>query len=161
MKTGPDPLKFSPDPLKIQPQIRRKIRQRGRKCENYAATDPELKQWSNFRASVRGEVGVQQQKKSADLGSLFDVEHETTPPFVAAPQQREFPKIRCDVTDRKASPDPPDFLVDFDLVESTRTQPEATDRHRQSPLLAHSNTPKKRRFFAGGAVHRPFSSGSV
>ena len=26
-------------------------------------TDPELKQWSNFRAAVRGEVGVHQQKK--------------------------------------------------------------------------------------------------
>ena len=26
-------------------------------------TDPELKQWSNFRAAVRGEVGVHQQKR--------------------------------------------------------------------------------------------------
>ena len=49
------------------------------------------------------------------------------------------------------------------FVESARTQPEATDRHRQSPLRVHSNSPKNRRFAAGGssAVHRPFSSGSV
>ena len=47
------------------------------------------------------------------------------------------------------------------VVRSTRTQPEATDRHRQSPLRVHSNTPKNRRFAAGGSVHRPFSSGSV
>ena len=101
-------------------------------------------------------------KKRVDLGSLCHIEHETAPPFVDAPQQRAFPKIRCDVTDRKASPDAPDlFFWDFVLVESTRTQPEANDRHRQSPLLAHSNTPKNRRFSAGGAVHRPFSSGSV
>ena len=26
-------------------------------------TDPELKQWSNLRAAVRGEVGVHQQKR--------------------------------------------------------------------------------------------------
>ena len=48
-------------------------------------TDPELKQWSNFRAAVRGELGCSN-KKRVDLGSLFDVEHETTPPFVTAPQ---------------------------------------------------------------------------
>ena len=64
-------------------------------------------------------------------------------------------KTRPDVTDRKASPDAPDFfVVDLFLVESTRTQPEATDRHRQSPLRAHSNTPKKwpfrRRGWQGG-----------
>ena len=47
------------------------------------------------------------------------------------------------------------------FVESTRTQPEATDRHRQSPWRVHSNSPKNRRFAAGGSVHRPFSSGSV
>ena len=129
--------------------------------EQNKPTDPELKQWSNIRAAVRGEVGVHQQKNRAHLGSLFDIEHETTPHFVDEPQQRAFPKIRCDVTDRKASPDAPDFFGGFFLVESTRTQPEATDRHRQSPLLAHSNTPKSRRFPAGGAVHRPFSSGSV
>ena len=77
-------------------------------------TDPELKQWSNFRAAVRGEVGDAATKKRVDLGSLFDVEHETTPPFVAAPQQRAFPKIRCDVTDRKASPDAPEIVfLDF------------------------------------------------
>ena len=52
------------------------------------------------------------------------------------------------------------FFWNF-FVESTRTQPEATDRHRQSPLRVHSNSPKNRRFAAGGSVHRPFSSGSV
>ena len=35
-----------------------------------------------------------------------------------------------------------EFFLDFFLVESTRTQPEATDRHRQTPLRAHLNTPK-------------------
>ena len=33
--------------------------------------------------------------------------------------------------------------MDFFVVRSTRTQPEATDRHRQSPPRVHSNTPKK------------------
>ena len=74
-------------------------------------TDPEPKQWSNFRAAVRGEVGDAATKKRVDLGSLFDVGHETTPPFVAAPQQRAFPKIRCDVTYRKDSPDAPDLFL--------------------------------------------------
>ena len=32
-------------------------------CVLVAMTDPELKQWSNFRAAVRGEVGVHQQKR--------------------------------------------------------------------------------------------------
>ena len=53
------------------------------------------------------------------------------------------------------------FFVDFFLVESTRTQPEATERHRQSPLRAHSNTPENGRFAAGGGNALPFSSVSV
>ena len=40
-------------------------------------------------------------KKRVDLGSLFDVEHETTPPFVDAPQLRTVPKIKYDVSGRK------------------------------------------------------------
>ena len=100
-------------------------------------------------------------KKRVDLGSLFDIEHETTPSFVDGPQQRAFPKTRCGVTDRKASPDAPDFF----LFSFGRVDPNTTRRHRQTPpiapLLAHSNTPKNRRFSAGGAVHRPFRSGSV
>ena len=74
-------------------------------------------------------------------------------------QERAVPKITCDVSDRKPAPTK---NMGF-FVESARTQPEATDRHRQSPLRVHSNSPKNRRFAAaGGSVHRPpFSSGSV
>ena len=71
-------------------------------------------------------------------------------------QECAVPKITCDVSDRKPAPTKMDFFV-----ESARTKPEATDRHRQSPLRVHSNSPKNRRFAAGGSVHCPFSSGSV
>ena len=47
------------------------------------------------------------------------------------------------------------------MVQSTRTQPEATDRHLQTPLRAHPNTPKNALLAAGGSIHPPFSSGSV
>ena len=54
------------------------------------------------------------------------------------------------------------FFLDFVLIQSTRTQPEATDGHRQTPLRAHPNTPSKFLLAAGGSiVHPPFSSGSV
>ena len=46
-------------------------------------------------------------------------------------------------------------------VESTEAQSRATDRHREAPTRLDSNTPKNGHFFAGGSVHRPFSSESV
>ena len=61
---------------------------------------------------------------------------------------------------KKSIPDTPGGETFF-FVQSTRTQPEVTDRHRQSLLRAHPNTPKKRRLAAGGSIHPPFSSGSV
>ena len=74
----------------------------------------------------------------------------------SAKADRPARKINTHGLTEKSQPRRAGFFCFF-LVESTRTQPEATDRHRQSPLLAHSDTPKNRRFFAGGAVHRPFA----
>ena len=98
-------------------------------------------------------------KKRVDLGSLFDVEHETTPPFVAAPQQRAFPKIRCDVTDRKASPDAPDFF----LIFFWSSRPE----HNQKPPTDTANRhcsliPTRRKiavFSQGGQSTAPLARG--
>ena len=51
------------------------------------------------------------------------------------------------------------FIVYFALKNVFfRTEPEATDRHRQTPLRAHpNNTPKNRRFAAGGSIHPPLA----
>ena len=88
----------------------------GRGVCRIGLTDPELKQWSNFRAAVRGEVGDAATKKRVGLGSLFDVEHETTPPFVAAPQQRAFPKSGVMSPTEKPAQTRRIFLLDLFLV---------------------------------------------
>ena len=46
----------------------------------------------------------------------------------------------------RTSLDAPGISFRFFFVESSRTQPELTDRHRKSPLRAHFNTPENRRF---------------
>ena len=100
-------------------------------------------------------------KKRVDLGSLFDVEHETTPPFVDAPQLRTVPKIKCDVSGRKPAQTRQKKIWNFFWVESTEAQPRGTDGHREAPMRLDSNTPENGHFSAGGSVHRPFSSESV
>ena len=113
-------------------------------------------------ASRRGCSRGVSTKKRADLGSSCHVGHGNATFVVDTTQLSKVPKITCDVSDRKPAPTGQEkFFGDFFFVESTRTQPEATDRHRQSPLRVHSNSPKNRRLAAGGSVHRPFSSGSV
>ena len=99
-------------------------------------------------------------KKRVDLGSLCDIEHETAPPFVAAPQQRAFPKIRCDVTDRKASPDAPDLFFGI-LFWSSRPE------HNQKPTTDTANRhcsliPTRRKiavFPQGGQFTAPLARG--
>ena len=109
-------------------------------------------------ASRRGCSGAIQQQKRAVLCFSRHVGNDEPNSGCCIAKQRAFPKIRCDVTDRQASPDAPELPFWIFLVESTRTQPEATDRQRQSPLRAHSNTPKNGRLLRRrGAVHRPFS----
>jgi len=99
-------------------------------------------------------------KKRVDLGSLCHIEHETAPPFVDAPQQRAFPKIRCDVTDRKASPDAPDLFFGI-LFWSSRPE------HNQKPTTDTANRhcsliPTRRKiavFPQGGQSTAPLARG--
>ena len=50
--------------------------------------------------------------------------------------------------------------VEFLSSRSEQNQTEATDRHRQTPLRAHPNTPKNRRFATGGSIiHPPLARG--
>ena len=70
-------------------------------------------------------------------------------------QKSKVPKITCDVSDRKPAP----TCQNFFFVQSTQTQPEATNRHRQTSLRAHPNTPKNRRLAAGGSIHPPLARG--
>ena len=76
---------------------------------------------------------------------------------------RTVPKITYDASDRKTTGSPPrrarNLFSDLLLVQSTRTQPEATDRHRQTPLRAHPNTPQNRLFVAGGSTTAPLARG--
>ena len=106
---------------------------------------------------------MQQQKREWiwGLGSLcHNIEHETAPPFVAAPQQRAFPKIRCDVTDRKASPDAPDLFF-WILFWSSRPE------HNQKPTIDTANRhcsliPTRRKiavFPQGGQSTAPLARG--
>ena len=99
-------------------------------------------------------------EKRVDLGSLCHIEHETAPPFVAAPQQRAFPKIRCGVIDRKASPDAPDLFFGI-LFWSSRPE------HNQKPKTDTANrhcslipTRRKSPFFPqGGQSTAPLARG--
>ena len=99
-------------------------------------------------------------KKRVDLGSLCHIEHETAPPFVDAPQQRAFPKVRCDVTDRKASPDAPDLFFGI-LFWSSRPE------HNQKPTTDTANRhcsliPTRRKiavFPQGGQSTAPLARG--
>ena len=125
-------------------------------------TDPELKGGGVPLGSRRWCSGPIQQKKRPDLGLACHVEPDRPNSCCCIGQECAVPKITCDVSDRKPAPTCQEkIFFGIFFVESTRTQPEATDRHRQSPLRVHSNSPKNRRLAAGGSVHRPFSSGSV
>ena len=98
-------------------------------------------------------------KKRVDLGSLFDIEHETTPPFVDAPQQRAFPKIRCDVTDRKASPDAPDFFwIFFWSSRPEHNQKPPTDTANRAIARSFQHA-EKSSFFRRGGSPPPLSLG--
>ena len=66
------------------------------------------------------------------------------------------PQMRYGASGRKPAQTRQIFLV----VESTEAQPRATDRHREAPMRLDSNTPKNR-LLPLGAMHPPFSSGSV
>ena len=104
-------------------------------------------------ASRRGCSRAAATKKRADLGSSCHVGHGSATLVVDPTKIKKLRKPGLASATEKNSPDAPGIVLDLFLVESTRTQPEATDRHHQTPLRAHPtiNTPKNRRFAAGGS----------
>ena len=73
------------------------------------------------------------------------VQHGGGGPAVITTKNRKFQKSRV----TSATENQPRRARIFFLVQSTQTQPEATNRHRQTSLRAHPNTPKNRRLAAG------------
>ena len=68
-------------------------------------------------------------------------------------------RVVHDASDRKTSPYRRTRGETCFLVRSTRTQPEATDRNRQSPLRVHSNTLKIAVLLPGAQSTAPLALG--
>ena len=110
-------------------------------------------------ASRRGCSRVAPTKKRADLGSSCHVGHGSATLVVGPTERKKLRKPGLMSATEKPAQTRQEKKMDFFLVQSTRTQPEATDRHRQTPLRAHPNTPKNRLFAAGGSTTAPLARG--
>ena len=121
---------------------------------------PRAKALAGIGGARSGRSRVVSTKKRADLGSSCHVGHGSATLVVGPTETKKLRKPGLmSATEKPAQTRQGRFFFDFWGVESTRTQPEATDRHRQTPLRAHPNTPQNRLFVAGGSTTAPLARG--
>ena len=103
-------------------------------------TDPELKGGRSSSLQTGVFFASTTKKRGRFCASRVTYAANGQKPAVVLARNAQFQKSRVmSATENQ----PRQKKMDFFSVESARTQPEATDRHRQSPLRVHSNSPKK------------------
>ena len=128
-------------------------------CGGRGGNRPRAKHLEGIGGARSGRSRVGSTKKREVLGSSCHVGHGSATLFVGATERKKLRKPGLMSATEKPAQTRQEKKMNFFLVQSTRTQPEATDRHRQTPLRAHPNTPQNRLFAAGGSTTAPLARG--